>query len=141
MVVVATAIDITDDPDPGAAIVTGLKLTVTPLGWPEADNVITALNGPEMAVVIVDLPLEPSATESDAGEGEMVKFGGAVTVKLTVVVAEVPPPVPVTVIVYLPVGVPPGTAMVMVEFPLPGVGIGLGLKLGTGGIATLGEME
>lgn len=56
-VVVATAIDIVDDPDPGAAIVAGLKLTVTPLGWPVADSEITELNEPEMAVLIVDLPL------------------------------------------------------------------------------------
>jgi len=141
VVVVATAIDIVDDPDPGAAIVAGLKLTVTPPGWPVADSDITALKEPEMAVVIFDVPLEPRNTESDAGEGEMLKFGGTVTVKATEVVADVPPPVPVTVIVYLPVGVPAGTVMVMVEFPLPGVGIGLGLKLATGGIATLGEME
>jgi len=45
-VVVATAIDIVDDPDPGAAIVAGLKLTVTPVGWPVADNPITELNPP-----------------------------------------------------------------------------------------------
>ena len=56
-VVVATAIDIVDDPDPGAAIVAGLKLTVTPLGWPVADSVITELNEPVMAVVIFDVPL------------------------------------------------------------------------------------
>jgi len=138
---VATAMDIVDDPLPGAAIVTGLKVTVTPLGWPEADSPTTALNEPEMAVVIFDVPLEPRLTESDVGEAEIVKLGATVTVNVTVVVAEVPPPVPVTVIVYLPVGVPAGTAMVMVEFPLPGVGIGLGLKLATGGIATLGETE
>jgi hypothetical protein len=54
---VATAIDIVDDPDPGAAIVAGLKPTVTPLGWPVADSVITELNEPVMAVVIFDVPL------------------------------------------------------------------------------------
>ena len=57
MVVVATAADIVDVPDPGAKIVAGLKLTVTPLGWPEADSKIAELNEPVMAVVIVDLPL------------------------------------------------------------------------------------
>lgn len=53
----ATAADILDVPDPGAAIVTGLKVTVTPLGWPEAESAIAELNEPEMAVVIVDVPL------------------------------------------------------------------------------------
>jgi hypothetical protein len=95
-VVVATAIDIVDDPDPGAAIVAGLKLTVTPVGWPVADNPITELNPPETAVVIVDFPLEPRATESELGEALMEK--PVVTVKVTVVVCVMPPPDPVTVI-------------------------------------------
>ena len=94
----ATAIDIVDDPDPGAAIVAGLKLTVTPVGWPEADSPIAELNPPETAVVIVDLPLEPWATESELGDGVMVKFGPIITVKVTVVLCVMPPPVPVTVI-------------------------------------------
>ena len=93
----ATAIDILEVPDPGAAIVTGLKVTVTPLGWPEADNPTAVSNPPETAVVIVDVPLEPSATESEAGEGLMEK--PVVTVKVTVAVCVMPPPVPVTVIV------------------------------------------
>jgi hypothetical protein len=49
-----------DVPDPGAAIVAGLKLTVTPvapMGRTVADSAIAELNEPEMAVVIVDLPL------------------------------------------------------------------------------------
>lgn len=82
----ATAMDIVDDPDPGAAMEVGLKLTVTPVGWPVADSAIAELNPPETAVVIFDVPLEPRATEIDLGEAEMVKFGGAVTVKVTLVV-------------------------------------------------------
>jgi hypothetical protein len=96
-VVEATAIDIWDVPDPGAAIVAGLKVTVTPLGWPEADNPIAVSNPPETAVVIVDVPLEPSATESEAGEGVTEK--PVVTVKVTLAVCVMPPPVPETVIV------------------------------------------
>lgn len=56
----AAAADIMDVPDPGAAIVAGLKLTVTPvapMGRTVADSAIAELNEPEMAVVIVDLPL------------------------------------------------------------------------------------
>jgi len=97
VVVVATAIDIVDDPDPGATIDVGLKLTVTPVGWPEADNPIAELNPPVTAVVIVDVPLEPRATETEPGEGDMVKLVAG-TVKVTVVVCVMPPPVPVTVI-------------------------------------------
>jgi len=97
-VVEATAMDIVDDPEPGAAIDVGLKFTVTPVGWPEADSPIAELNPPETAVVIVDVPLEPWATESEAGEGEIVKFGPTITVRVTVVLCVMPPPVPVTVI-------------------------------------------
>ena len=86
MVVVATAMDIVDVPDPGAVIVAGLKLTVTPEGWPEALSVTVELNGPEMAVVIFDVPLYPGATESAVGVAETVRFAGAVTVKVTVLV-------------------------------------------------------
>ena len=53
----STFMVIVDDPEPGAAIEVGLKLTVTPLGWPEADKAIAALNPPEMAVAIFDVPL------------------------------------------------------------------------------------
>jgi hypothetical protein len=75
-----------------------LKLTVTPVGWPVADSAIAELNPLEPAVVIVDVPLEAWATESEAGEGVMVKLGPLITVKVTVVVCVMPPPVPVTVI-------------------------------------------
>ena len=91
-----TAMVIVEDPEPGAAIEVGLKLTVTPLGWPVADNAIAELNPPETAVVIVDVPLEPRATESESGEALMEK--PVVTVNLTVAVCVMPPPVPVTVI-------------------------------------------
>ena len=82
----ATAIDIVDDPDPGAAIEVGLKLTVTPLGWPVADSPIAESNPPETVVAIVEVPLEPWATESEVGEGVTVKLGPTNTVKVTVVV-------------------------------------------------------
>jgi len=100
---VATATDIVDDPDPGAAIVEGLKPTVTPLAEPPlggvtvADSPITASNPPDTAVEIVDVPLEPRPTESVEGEGVTEK--PLVTVKVTVLVCVIPPPAPVTVIV------------------------------------------
>ena len=92
-----TVIVIVDDPEADMGF--GLKDTVTPLGWPEADNVIDELNPPEGEGVIVDVPLEPSATETEVRDGEMVKLGPATTFKVTVAVFEISPPVPVTVIV------------------------------------------
>jgi hypothetical protein len=86
-------------PEPGAAMDAGVKLTVTPVGCPVADNVTAELNPPETAVVMVDRPVSPR-TVSEFGEAEMVKSGvpGAVTVNVTVVVCVMPPPMPVTVI-------------------------------------------
>jgi hypothetical protein len=89
---------IVDDEEP-AGIGLGLKLTVTPLGWPEADKAIAESNPPVTAVVIVDVPLEPGATETEVGEAEMLKLAPDVTVKVTVAWFEMPPPVPMTVIV------------------------------------------
>lgn len=88
-------------PDPGAAIELGLKLMVTLLPPPEANKLIPALNPPDMAVVIVELPVFPGDTLIDAGDALMVKLGGfvPVTVRATVVCAKVLPEVPVTVIV------------------------------------------
>ena len=43
-------------PAPGAGIEFGLKLTVVPVGIPEADRLIALLKPPLMAVVIVEVP-------------------------------------------------------------------------------------
>jgi len=80
----------------------GLKLTVTPLPSPEADKLIEESKPPEMAVVMVELPVrEPlREIETDEGEAPMVKLGDVpVTDRVTVVVAAVLPEVPVTVMV------------------------------------------
>jgi len=100
-VVDATAIVIVEEPEPGAAIDEGLKLTVTPLGCPLALNEIAELKPPDTLVLIVEVPLLPCTTETEEGEAEMLKFGldDAVTVSDTVVLAEVLPEVPVTVII------------------------------------------
>ena len=74
-VVEATVMVIVEVPEPGAAMDVGLKLTVTPLGWPVADKAIAESNPPETAVVIVDVPLLPCTTETEAGEAETVKLG------------------------------------------------------------------
>lgn len=88
-VVEATAMLIAELPDPGAAIVAGLKLTVTPVGWPLAVNPIAELNPPETAVVIVDAPLPPCTTETDPGDAEIVK-SGVVEVDASALISPVP---------------------------------------------------
>src|SRR5271167_3390830 len=91
-----TVIVIVELPAPGAGIVPGLKLTVVPVGIPEAERLIELLNPPLMAVVMVDVPWLPCTTLSEEGEAEIVKFGSAVTVSVIVVICWVPPPLPVT---------------------------------------------
>ena len=46
-------------PLPGAAMVLGLKLAVTPAGRPEADNEMAELNPPVIVEVIAVLPEAP----------------------------------------------------------------------------------
>jgi hypothetical protein len=87
-------------PLPGAAMGLGLKPAVTPVGKPEADNVIAPLKPFTAAVVMVDIPALPWTTETEVGEAETVKVG-AVTTNVTVVEFVVVPvgvSVPVTVI-------------------------------------------
>jgi hypothetical protein len=76
---------------------TGLKLTVTPLGAPDADNEIAELNPPMLVVVIVDVPELPVATLTAVGDANTVKSFDAVIVRLTVVVCVSPPPLAVIV--------------------------------------------
>ena len=73
-VVEATAILIVELPEPGAAIDVGLKVTVTPVGWPLAVNATAALNPFDTVVVIVEVPLLPCTTETEVGEAEMAKL-------------------------------------------------------------------
>ena len=76
-----TAVDATvkvsvDEPEPGAAMEAGLNAAVTPAGSPLAVSAIAEFRPPETAVVIVDVPLLPCATETEAGETDSVKSGG-----------------------------------------------------------------
>ena len=94
-----TAIVMVDEPEPGAAIGLGLKLTVVPVGAPLADRLMALLKPPLTVVVMVEVPWAPCATLAEAGAALMVKSAGAVTVSVTLVVCWVRPPLPVTVIV------------------------------------------
>ena len=87
-----------DDPEPGAAIDVELNAAVAPVGSPDAVSAIAELKPPETAVAMVLVPWAPCATDTDAGEAEMVN-AGAVTVRDTVAVCVIPPPIPVTVTV------------------------------------------
>jgi hypothetical protein len=74
-VVEATASVAVDVPEPGAAMDVGLKVTVTPVGAPEDVKAIAELNPPETAVVMVEVPLEPTTTETEVGEAVSVNAG------------------------------------------------------------------
>lgn len=71
----ATARVMVDEPDPGDAIEAGLKLTVTPVGWPLADRATADPKPFRALVVMVVVPLLPGSTETDEGEAEIVKVG------------------------------------------------------------------
>jgi hypothetical protein len=71
----ATATVMVDVPEPGAAIDVGLKLAVTPFGWPVADKARAELKPPDTAVVIVEEPLLLLTTETEVGKRDMVKSG------------------------------------------------------------------
>jgi hypothetical protein len=62
-------------PEPGEAMDAGLKPTVTPAGIPEAVRAMAELNAPEIAVLMVEVPLLPWTTETAVGEAEIVKAG------------------------------------------------------------------
>lgn len=92
---------------PLAGGVTGLveNVAVTPLGNPDALNVVAELNPPVLVMVIVLVPLAPCVTVTEVGDAAMVKFGVAaeLTVNASVVVAVRLPEVPVIVTVADPV--------------------------------------
>jgi hypothetical protein len=71
----ATAMVMVEVPEPGAGIVAGVKLTVTPVGWPVADKATAELNPKKMADVIVDEPLLPCAADTAVGAAEIAKLG------------------------------------------------------------------
>ena len=102
-----TTIVMVDVPEPGAGMVAGLNVTVVPLGTPEAESAIAALNPPLTDVVIVDVPWLPSPIVSDDGEAETVKLPLVVTV--SVVLPWMVPEVAITVEVpaETPVASPP----------------------------------
>jgi len=135
-VVVATAMVMVTGPLPGIGIGFSLKLTVTPVGAPVAVNVTAESNVWETALVIVEVPLEPCATETDVGEAVRVKVPGGVTIKLKVAVCVMPLPDPLTVMVYVPGVTLAVVTKVSVESPEPGAGEVMGLKVAVTPVGT-----
>jgi hypothetical protein len=124
-----TTIFIVEEPDPGAAIDAGLKLTESPFPA-DADSETPALKLPEATVAMVVLVDEFRFAVTLDGPAERLKspVTGAVTVSEPVAVWVSPPPVPVVVRVYVPGVVVEGTANVAIDDPEPPA-IMLGLKL------------
>src|SRR5215469_15337546 len=72
-----------DEPEPGAAIGVGLKLTVVPEGTPlaDTDKLMAWLKPPLTVVVMVEPPWLPRTTLTEAGAALIVKsFAGSVTI-------------------------------------------------------------
>lgn len=70
-----------EDPDPGAAMLAGLKAAVTPAGMPAAVNAIALSKPPEIEAVIRDVPFAPCCTVTVAGSAPKVNDGLVVKVK------------------------------------------------------------
>ena len=70
-----TAIVINEVPVPGAGIGLVPNVTVTPLGCPEADNVMALLKPFKAVVLMVDVPLWPCCTVTEDGDALIVKSG------------------------------------------------------------------
>lgn len=116
-------------PEPGAEMVEGLKLTVTPEGWPVAVKATAALKPPDMVVVTVVEALLPRLTLTEVGEVETAKLGGTFTVRLMFVVWVIPAPVPLIVMGKVPVVAVELAVSVTVTLPEPGALIEVLLKL------------
>lgn len=83
---------------PAPVIDVGLKLMVTRLPCPDADNLIAELNPPLTVEVMVTVPDVPRVTVIEEGDALMENPAAVpVTVSVTVVVWTVLPEVPVTV--------------------------------------------
>ena len=67
-----------DVPEPGAGRMAGLKLAVTPAGWPAADRATGELKPWGTAMVRAEVTLAPGAAETEAGTAVAVRpVGGA----------------------------------------------------------------
>lgn len=110
----------------------GLKLTVAPDGRPEAVKLTVAVEPLTSETVTVAVTLPPAVTLPLAGETDIEKSNGTLTVNVYDAVLDRPPPETVTVIVYVPAGVEGEVDIVMVEDAVVWLGLTVtleGLKL------------
>jgi len=68
---------IVEEPEPGAAIDVGLKLTDVPAGAPLALKAMALLKPPETVVLIVEVALVPWTAETEVGDALIVNAGVA----------------------------------------------------------------
>jgi hypothetical protein len=115
-------------PLPGAAMVAGEKLAVTPLGRLLTDNAIAELNPFTVAVVKVIGVDPPGGKRTFVPLDFSVKLDGK-TVRAMTCACALPPPVPVTVKVETPAAVPEAADSFKVLLPLPGAAMLEGAKL------------
>jgi hypothetical protein len=85
--------------DPPAVTDAGLKLTVTPDGWPLALKLTDCAEPAITVVLIFDVPFLPRLMTRLVGLAAIEKSDADVTVRLTVAVCVALAPVPVTVTV------------------------------------------
>jgi hypothetical protein len=83
-------------------VLAGLNDAVTPLGRPDTDKLTLPLNPFCGLTVTVLVPLAPWVIARLLGVADSVKFGGAVTVRKTLVVCDKLPDTPVMVTVTVP---------------------------------------
>lgn len=84
-------------------VLAGLNEGVTPLGKPEADKATLPLNPLSELIVIVLEPLDPCVMVRLLGEAESEKFGGGLTVRVSVVELDRLPEEPAMITVAGPV--------------------------------------
>jgi len=116
-------------PLPGAGIVSGLKLPVTPSGRPEIESDTSLLKSLAAAVVTVTLLDVPWIIERLVAEAVSVKPAPGVTVSGSVVVRVLPNPVAMMVTFVVSAATLLSAVKVRVELPLPGNGILPGSKV------------
>jgi hypothetical protein len=116
-------------PAPGAAILPGAKVAVTPVGTPLMENATAELNAFTFAVVKVMGADPPGATVALVALDDSVKLAVDCTVRLNGRVLVVPPPTAPIVREETPAVAAELTASVKVLFPLPGAAMLVGLRL------------
>ena len=114
-VVPATAIVMVEVPVP--VIEVGLKVTVTPVGWPVADNVTGELKPPVVVLVMVEVPDLPCTTDTEVGLAERLK--PLVPPEMVMLAAAEGMPFAITNNELAPVSIPAGTSKFVDTIALP----------------------